>query len=81
MCHPMRHRVIAMYVLLLSGCDSHSARSYMPGAFACATALASCMTGFSASTISIPACTAFPVTTMTLAMIRRSYSTASLPRL
>ncbi|EHI0956403.1 hypothetical protein [Escherichia coli] len=36
----MCYRVIAMYVLLLSCCDSHSARSYMPGAFACATALA-----------------------------------------
>ena len=35
----MRNRVIAMYVILLNSCDSHSARSYMPGASACAAAL------------------------------------------
>ena len=37
-----------MYVILLNSCDSHSARSYMPGAFACATALAYCLARFSA---------------------------------
>ncbi|WP_165371121.1 hypothetical protein [Escherichia coli] len=53
----------------------------MPGAFACATALAFLYDGVFCIDYLDPRMYSFPVTTMTLAMIRRSYSTASLHRL